>query len=182
MKVAIGSDHRGYAAKEKIKSMLTSKGYEVLDMGTNSPASCDYPDAAYPTCKTVTSGKAELGILLCGTGIGMSISANKVHGIRAACCHDELTAEMARRHNNANVLCVGARVVASGLATLIAEGWLNAAYEGDRHQRRLDMITRIEQRNAIPAYSPGTDTPSPQSTDPDSEPESLKPDWGTQPL
>ena len=80
------------------------------------------------------------------------------------------------------MLCVGARVVASGLATLIAEGWLNAAYEGDRHQRRLDMITRIEQRNAIPAYSPGTDTPNPQSTDPDSESESLKPDWGTQPL
>jgi len=146
LKVAIGSDHRGYAAKEKIKSMLTSKGYEVLDMGTNSPASCDYPDTAYPTCKTVTSGKAELGILLCGTGIGMSISANKVHGIRAACCHDELTAEMARRHNNANVLCLPADLIGEELTRRIVDVYLNTSFEGGRHERRLKRIAEYEMK------------------------------------
>ena len=97
MRIAIGSDHRGYQAKEKLKAMLVSKGYETLDMGTDSPASFDYPDAAYPTCKAIVNGQADRGILLCGTGIGMCIIANKVQGIRAAPCHDELTAEMSRR-------------------------------------------------------------------------------------
>lgn len=146
MRVAIGSDHRGYAAKEKIKSMLASKGYEVLDMGTDSPASCDYPDIAYPTCKMVTSGKADLGILLCGTGIGMSISANKVHGIRAACCHDELTAEMARRHNNANVLCLPADLIGEELMRRIVDVYLNTGFEGGRHERRLRRIAEYEMK------------------------------------
>ena len=146
MKVVIGSDHRGYAAKEKIKAMLSSKGYEVLDMGTDSPASCDYPDMAYPTCKAVTSGKAELGILLCGTGIGMSISANKVHGIRAACCHDELTAEMARRHNNANVLCLPADLIGEELTRRIVDVYLNTAFEGGRHERRIKRIAEYEMK------------------------------------
>ncbi|MGQ9649090.1 MAG: ribose 5-phosphate isomerase B [Phycisphaerae bacterium] len=146
MKVAIGSDHRGYAAKEKIKSMLASKGYEVMDMGTDSPASCDYPDIAYPTCKMVTSGNADLGILLCGTGIGMSISANKVHGIRAACCHDELTAEMARRHNNANVLCLPADLIGEELMRRIVDVYLNTGFEGGRHERRLRRIAEYEMK------------------------------------
>jgi ribose 5-phosphate isomerase B len=144
LRVAIGSDHRGFAAKEKIKSMLASKGYEVIDMGTDSPASCDYPDTAYPTCKTVTSGKADIGILLCGTGIGMSISANKVHGIRAACCHDELTAEMARRHNNANILCLPADLIGEELTRRIVDVWLNTAFEGGRHERRIKRIAEYE--------------------------------------
>jgi ribose 5-phosphate isomerase B len=146
LKVAIGSDHRGYAAKEKIKAMLTSKGYEVMDLGTDSPASCDYPDMAYPTCKVVTSGKADLGILLCGTGIGMSISANKVRGIRAACCHDELTAEMARRHNNANVLCLPADLIGEELTRRIVEVWLTTSFEGGRHERRVKRITEYETK------------------------------------
>jgi len=146
LKIAIGSDHRGYQAKEKIKAMLTSKGHEVRDMGTNSPASCDYPDAAYPTCKSLTAGDADVGILLCGTGIGMSIAANKVRGIRAACCHDELTAEMSRRHNNANVLCLPADLVGEELTRRIVEAWLSTPFEGGRHDRRVKKISQYEQR------------------------------------
>lgn len=153
MKVAIGSDHRGYAAKEKIKSMLASKGYEVLDLGTDSPSSCDYPDMAYPTCKAVTSGKAELGILLCGTGIGMSISANKVHGIRAACCHDELTAEMARRHNNANILCLPADLIGEELTRRIVDVYLNTGFEGGRHERRIKRIAEYEMKEVQSAVN-----------------------------
>jgi len=146
LRVAIGSDHRGYQAKEKVKAMLISKGYEVQDTGTDNPASCDYPDFAYPTCKEVTSGEADMGILFCGTGIGMSITANKVRGIRAACCHDELTAEMARRHNNANVLCLPADLVGEELTRRIVEVWLNAAFEGGRHERRVQKIAEYERQ------------------------------------
>jgi ribose 5-phosphate isomerase B len=128
--------------------MLTSKGYEVQDMGTDTPASCDYTDAAYPTCKTVTSGDADLGILLCGTGIGMSISANKVRGIRAACCHDELTAEMARRHNNANILCLPADLIGEELTRRIVEVWLGTSFEGGRHERRNRKISEYEIQEA----------------------------------
>lgn len=124
--------------------MLKSKGYEVQDMGTDGPVSCDYPDAAYPTCKAVTSGGADMGILLCGTGIGMSITANKVRGIRAACCHDELTAQMARRHNDANILCLPADLVGEELTRRIVEVWLNTAFEGGRHDRRIRKIADYE--------------------------------------
>lgn len=161
MKVAIGSDHRGFSSKEKIKVMLTSKGYEVLDLGTDNPTSCDYPDAAYPTCKAVTTGQAELGILLCGTGIGMSISANKVRGIRAACCHDELTAEMSRRHNDANVLCLPADLIGEELTRRIVEVWLTTTFEGGRHERRVKRIADYEMKE----FASPEDQANPQPTD-----------------
>lgn len=146
MKIAIGADHRGYQAKEKIKAMLTSKGYEVQDMGTGGPASCDYPDAAYPTCKAVTAGQADRGVLLCGTGIGMSIAANKVRGVRAAVVHDELTAEMSRRHNNANILCLPADLLGEELTRRIVDVWLNTSFEGGRHERRVRKIADYEEQ------------------------------------
>jgi ribose 5-phosphate isomerase B len=146
VKVAMGSDHRGYQTKEKIKEMLTSKGHEVLDFGTNGINGCDYPDQAYPTCKAVTQGEADLGILLCGSGIGMSISANKVRNIRAALCHDELTAEMSRRHNNANVLCLPADLVGEELTRRIVEVWLKTTFEGGRHERRVKKIAEYEDK------------------------------------
>ncbi len=146
MKIAIGSDHRGFNAKEKIKEMLISKGHEVLDFGTSAPNGCDYPDLAYPTCKAVRCGDAELGILLCGSGIGMSISANKVRGIRAALCHDELTAEMSRRHNNANILCLPADLIGEELTRRIVEVWLRTPFEGGRHDRRVRKISEYEDK------------------------------------
>jgi ribose 5-phosphate isomerase B len=144
VKIAIGSDHRGYDSKEKIKATLQSKGHEVLDLGTESPSSCDYPDAAYPTCTTVRSNDADFGILLCGSGIGMSIAANKVRGIRAALCHDELTAEMSRRHNDANMLCLPADLIGDELMRRIVEVWLQTPFEGGRHERRVRKITDYE--------------------------------------
>lgn len=146
MRIAIGADHRGYQTKEKIKVMLSSKGFEVRDYGTECPTSCDYPDAAYPTCKSVTSGECEFGILLCGSGIGMSISANKVRGIRAALCHDELTAEMSRRHNDANVLCLPADLIGEELTRRIVDVWLRTSFEGGRHERRVKKITGYEDQ------------------------------------
>jgi ribose 5-phosphate isomerase B len=148
LKVALGADHRGYQAKEKVKSILTSQGYEVLDYGTDSPSPFDYPDAAYPTCEAVQATKADTGILFCGTGIGMSISANKVRGIRAAVCHDEVTTELARRHNNANVLCLPADLIGDELTRRIVEVWLKTRVEGGRHERRLRKIAEFEDRQA----------------------------------
>ncbi len=146
MKIAIGSDHRGYTAKERIKELLSSKGHEVLDFGTNAPNGCDYPDLAYPTCKAITEGKAEVGVLLCGSGIGMCISANKVRGIRAALAHDELTAEMSRRHNNANVLCLPADLLGDELTRRIVEVWLRTPFEAGRHDRRVRKIAEYEAK------------------------------------
>ncbi|HOA73213.1 MAG TPA: ribose 5-phosphate isomerase B [Phycisphaerae bacterium] len=146
MRVAIGSDHRGYQAKEKIKAMLVSKGYDVLDFGADCASSCDYPDAAYPTCKSVVTGVSDFAILLCGSGIGMCISANKVRGIRAALCHDELTAEMSRRHNDANVLCLAADLIGEELMRRIVDVWLNTAFEGGRHERRVKKIAFYEDK------------------------------------
>jgi ribose 5-phosphate isomerase B len=159
LRVAIGSDHRGYQTKEKIKAMLTSKGCDVLDFGADCAASCDYPDAAYPTCKSVTSGVSDFGILLCGSGIGMSISANKVRGIRAALCHDELTAEMSRRHNNANVLCLPADLIGEELTRRIVEVWLKTSFEGGRHERRVKKIALYEEKEARSEQQPRTDPP-----------------------
>lgn len=146
MRIAIGSDHRGYQSKEKIKALLTSKGHEVKDFGTESPASCDYPDAAYPTCRAVVTRECDLGILLCGSGIGMSMSANKVRGIRAALCHDELTAEMSRRHNDANILCLPADLIGDELIRRIVEVWLKSSFEGGRHERRVRKMAEYEAR------------------------------------
>ena len=146
MRIAIGADHRGYQTKEKIKAMLLAKGYEVLDCGTDSQASSDYPDAAYPTCRALTEDGYDAGILLCGSGIGMSISANKVRGVRAALCHDELTAQMSRRHNNANILCLPADLIGEELTRRIVETWLNTPFEGGRHERRVGKIIEYENK------------------------------------
>lgn len=146
MKIAIGSDHRGFHAKDKLKALLQGQGHEVIDLGTDSVQSVDYPDAAFPTCGKVKNGEADLGVLLCGTGIGMSITANKVPGIRAALCHDELTAELSRRHNNANVLCLPADLIGEELTRRIVEVWLQTSFEGGRHARRVQKIDEVERK------------------------------------
>lgn len=144
MRIAVGADHRGFKAKTNIKEVLAELGQEVVDFGTGSTKSCDYPDAALSAARAVRDGQCQLGVLFCGTGIGMCISANKVHGVRAALCHDELTTEMARRHNNANILCLPADLVGDALMRRIVSVWLNTPYEGGRHDRRIDKINRIE--------------------------------------
>ncbi len=145
MRVALGCDHRGYQAKERLKAALGAQGQEVHDFGTDSPNSFDYPDAALPACQFVAEGKADRGILFCGTGIGMSMTANKVKGIRAALCHDELTAEMSRRHNDANVLCLPADLVGEALIQRIVEVWLDTPFEGGRHERRIKKLAEFEK-------------------------------------
>ncbi|MFQ5493837.1 MAG: ribose 5-phosphate isomerase B [Phycisphaerae bacterium] len=144
MNVALSSDHRGYDAKEQIKAHLAAAGHQVVDFGCDSTASCDYPDTALRGAASVASGQTDRGIFLCGSGIGMSITANKVRGIRAALCHDELTAEMSRRHNNANVLCLPADLVGSELLRRVVDAWLRTDYEGGRHDRRLQKIADYE--------------------------------------
>jgi len=146
LRIAIGSDHRGYHAKEKIKAMLSSTGHDVYDCGTDSPNSYDYPDAAYPTCKAVVEDGYDAGILLCGSGIGMSICANKIRGIRAALCHDELTAQMSRRHNDSNILCLPADLIGEELTRRIVEVWVNTEFEGGRHERRVAKIAELEDK------------------------------------
>ncbi len=151
MNVALSSDHRGFHAKEQIKVYLTEAGHHVIDFGCDSPASCDYPDTAISGAKSVARGETERGIFLCGTGIGMSMTANKVRGIRAALCHDELTAEMSRRHNDANVLCLPADLVGEELMRRVVDAWLRTEYEGGRHQRRLDKIANYENNGQCEA-------------------------------
>ena len=144
MKIAIGNDHSAVELKEIITEFLEEKGYEVLDLGTNSTESCDYPVYGEKVGKAVAAGEANLGIAICGTGLGISLAANKVKGIRACVCSEPYTAKMSRLHNNANVLCFGARVVGSELAKMITEVWLDTEFEGGRHQRRVDQIMAIE--------------------------------------
>ncbi len=143
--IAIGSDHGGYELKEHVKKHLSDKGIEVKDYGVFSEESVDYPDCAAPVCRAVQSGEAERGILLCGTGIGISIAANKFSGIRAALCSDVYSALMAKQHNNANILCLGGRVTGRELAFMIADTWLNAEFEGGRHDARVEKIHNIEK-------------------------------------
>jgi len=145
MKVAVTSDHRGYLAKERLKQHLQSGGFTVFDLGCDSPASCDYPDFSIAGARFVSRGEAERGIFFCGTGIGTSIAANKVKGIRAALCHDELTAEMSRRHNDANVLCLSADMLGDEFIRRIVDVWLKTDYEGGRHDRRLQKIAEFER-------------------------------------
>lgn len=145
MKIAVGSDHRGHASKERVVVLLQEMGHEPLDVGCNSTNSCDYPDMGYAGAKAVADGRAELAILLCGSGIGMSIAANKLKGIRAALCHDQLSAELSRRHNNANVLCLASDALGEELIRRIVTSWLNTDFESNgRHQRRVDKIGMIE--------------------------------------
>ena len=144
MKIALGADHGGYELKEEIKKHLDSRGIPYVDFGTNSTASIDYPDAAVPPCKAVQSGECERGIVICTTGIGISISANKVRGVRCALCHEPLSAEMTRRHNNANMLAMGAGVIGKNMAERIVEVFLATEFEGGRHERRVNLMDAIE--------------------------------------
>lgn len=141
MKIVIAADHGGYDIKEAIIAKLSSKGFEMEDLGTdNGETSVDYPVFAKALCKKLQNGEAELGILCCGTGIGMSMTANKQKGIRAAVLSDAFSAEMTRRHNNANVLCLGGRVLSAEQAVALAELFVTTPFEGGRHQRRIDMM------------------------------------------
>lgn len=148
-KIVLGADHGGYELKNTIKSHLESRGFEVTDVGTNSSDSCDYPVFASRLCKTIQSGEKDLGILVCGTGIGMSMAANKHRGIRAACCSDTFSARLTRLHNNANVLCLGARVLGAGLALDLVDAFVDAEFEGDRHIKRLSLIEDIENEKQL---------------------------------
>ncbi len=142
--IAIGADHGGFLLKEEIKKHLDEKGIEYKDFGTYSTDSVDYAKIAYKVCNSVTSKESEKAILCCGTGIGISMAANKVKGIRAACCSDWFSAKYTRLHNDANALCLGGRVVGAGLAIEMVDVFLSTEFEGGRHQRRVDQITAIE--------------------------------------
>lgn len=144
MRFAIGSDHAGLVLKKVLADRLVELGHDVHDHGTATGASCDYADFAAPVAAAVARGDADQGLLLCGTGVGMSIAANKVAGVRAAVVSDTFSARSTRQHNDANVLCMGERVVGQGLALDILDAWLGAAFEGGRHQRRIDKITALE--------------------------------------
>lgn len=144
--VVIGSDHGGLELKAAICEELRQQQIPVTDVGTVGDDSVDYPDFAEKVARQVTSGAAECGVLICGTGIGMSIAANKIPGVRAALVHDEFTAQMAKEHNNANVLVLGGRVLAPEQGVQLLKIWLQSSYEGERHQRRLNKITALERK------------------------------------
>ena len=139
-KIALGADHAGFELKEQIAKYLKEKGYEVKDFGAYSTDSIDYPDPAYSTAKSVSENSSDEGILICGTGIGMSMVANKLPGVRAALCNSVETAQLSKKHNNANLLCLGARVEHTDSVEKIVDEWLNAKFEEGRHERRVDKI------------------------------------------
>jgi ribose 5-phosphate isomerase B len=145
MKVAVGADHAGLPAKTQVVETLRLAGHEVLDLGTNSTESVDYPDYALAVSERVVSGEAAMGILCCGTGLGMSMTANKVPGIRAAACHDIYTAEMARRHNDANVLCIGARVLDDAAVDMVVSAFVDTPFDGGRHMARVEKINATDK-------------------------------------
>ena len=147
-KIVIGSDHAGFALKQRVKDHLAARGIDVIDVGTGEAVSCNYTIFAHELCETITRGDAPLGILICGTGIGMSMAANKHRGIRAACCSDTFSARLTREHNDANVLCFGARVVGQGLALELVNAFVDAEFEGGKHKTRVDLITAIENGNS----------------------------------
>lgn len=146
MKIALACDHGGFTLKEVIKSYLEELKIEYVDYGTYSEESVDYPDFAYKGAKGIVNGEADRGIFICGTGIGMSIAANKVRGIRAALCYNIYAAEMSRRHNNSNVLCLGGRVLGNELAKAIVKKWIETPFDGGRHERRISKISEIEEK------------------------------------
>lgn len=147
MKIAIGNDHVAVDLKNHIKSYLENKGYEVVNFGTDSYERCDYPIFGVKVAKAVTNKECDFGILICGTGVGISLAANKVKGIRAIVCSEPYSAKLSRQHNNTNILAFGARVVGYATAEMIVDEFLNAEYEGGRHQKRIDMISEIEENN-----------------------------------
>lgn len=145
MKIAIGCDHGGFELKEAVRGYLEERQIPYEDFGAYNTDSVDYAPIAAKAARAVAAGQADFGVLVCSTGIGISMAANKVHGIRAACCSDHFSAEMTRRHNDANILCMGGRVVGPGVAAELAEVFLTTPFEGGRHQRRVDQITQIEE-------------------------------------
>jgi ribose 5-phosphate isomerase B len=152
MKIAIGSDHRGFDAKRRIALLLGQLGHEAFDVGPAGPESVDYPDYGLQVARAVGEGRVDRGILICGTGIGMCIAANKVKGVRAAPCHDSITAEMSRRHNDANILCLSADLLGDELMSRMIRIWLQTEFEGGRHARRVEKITQFERDSgATPA-------------------------------
>lgn len=144
--IAFACDHGGFVLKEALFAHLKAKGYEILDFGAYTPERVEYPMVAEPACRAVVSGEARFALLVCGTGIGMSLVANKIHGIRAACCSESYSAKMTRLHNDANALCIGARVIGEATALDILDAFLDHEFEGGRHAERVAMITAVEER------------------------------------
>jgi ribose 5-phosphate isomerase B len=159
MRIAIGSDHRGCGIRSKVIESVTRLGHQAVDVGTRGCEPVDYPDVAFQVANLVSHGEVDRGVLICGTGFGMCIAANKVPGVRAAPCHDDLTAEMSRRHNDLNVLCLSADMLGERLIDRMVEIWLNTPFEGGRHARRLEKITALERDIASRQDSP--DRPCP---------------------
>ena len=151
MKLAIGNDHVAIEMKNEIKTYLESKGIEVIDVGTNSPERFNYPISGYKVAKLVAGGEVDGGVLICGTGVGISLSANKVHGIRACVCSEPYTARLSKQHNNSNIIAFGARVIGIETAKMSVDEWLAAEYEGGRHQTRIDMLAEIETTQHLEA-------------------------------
>ena len=145
MRISVGSDHRGYKVKSKVIELLKQLGHDTVDVGTNSDESVDYPDIAKRVGQQVSDAEVERGILICGTGIGMAITANKYANVRAATCHDEITAEMRRRHNDVNVLCLSGDMLGQRSIDQLVQLWITTEFEGGRHERRLDKIADLEQ-------------------------------------
>lgn len=146
MKIAIGSDHAGYELKDYLSRHMATRGITVTDLGGFKPEAIDYPVAGLRVAQAVAQGQYDLGVLICGTGVGISLAANKVPGIRAVVCSEPYSAKLSRVHNDSNILSLGARVVGEELAVMILDEWLNASFEGGRHQRRVDLITDIEKQ------------------------------------
>ena len=151
MKLAIGNDHVAIEMKKEIRAYLEGKGIEVTDVGTDSPERFHYPISGYRVARLVADGQADGGVLICGTGVGISLAANKVRGIRACVCSDPYTARLSKQHNNTNIIAFGARVIGVETAKMIVDEWLGAAYEGGRHQTRIDMISEIEETQRLRA-------------------------------
>ncbi|MBQ2213778.1 MAG: ribose 5-phosphate isomerase B [Erysipelotrichaceae bacterium] len=151
MKLAIGNDHVAVEMKKEIKEYLEEKGYEVINVGTDSSERFNYPVSGYKVARMVADGEVDGGILICGTGVGISLSANKVHGIRACVCSDPYTAKLSKQHNNTNIIAFGARVIGIETAKMIVDEWLNTKYKGGRHQVRIDMIKEIEETQHLKA-------------------------------
>lgn len=151
MKLAIGNDHVAVEMKKEIKAYLEGKGIEVIDVGTNSTERFNYPISGYKVARLVAAGKVDGGVLICGTGVGISLAANKVRGIRACVCSEPYSAKLSKQHNNTNIIAFGARVIGIETAKMIVDEWLGAAYEGGRHQVRVDMIAEIENTGHLAA-------------------------------
>ncbi|WP_031551242.1 ribose 5-phosphate isomerase B [Oribacterium sp. FC2011] len=151
MKLVIGNDHSSVDMKNEIKEYLEEKGIEMIDVGTNSTDSFNYPISGYRVGKMVAEGKVDGGIAICGTGVGISLACNKVDGVRACCCSEPYSAEMSKRHNNANVICFGARVIGIETAKQIVDAWLNSKFEGGRHETRVNMIMEIQDTQKLKA-------------------------------